>query len=31
MHACDRIKEELAINNGVKTKVDEIIKILHAS
>jgi chromosomal replication initiator protein len=31
MHACDRIKEELTINNGVKTKIDEVIKILHSS
>jgi chromosomal replication initiator protein len=30
MHACDRIKEELAINRNVKEKIDDVIKILHS-
>jgi chromosomal replication initiator protein len=31
MHACDRIKEELAINRNVKERIDDVIKILHSS
>jgi chromosomal replication initiator protein len=30
MHACDRIKEEMAINNNVKEKIADVIKILHS-
>jgi chromosomal replication initiator protein len=31
MHACDRIKEELAVNRNVKERIDDVIKILHSS
>jgi chromosomal replication initiator protein len=31
MHACDRIKEEMAINNILKEKIDDVVKILHSS
>jgi chromosomal replication initiator protein len=30
MHACDRIKEEMAINRNIKEKIDDVIKILHS-
>lgn len=30
MHACDRIKEEMAINRSTKEKIDDVIKILHS-
>ncbi len=30
MHACDRIKEELAINSNIKDKIADVIKILHS-
>lgn len=30
MHACDRIKEEMTTNNGLKEKINEVIKILHS-
>jgi chromosomal replication initiator protein len=31
MHACDRIKEELAGDNNLKEKINEVVKILHSS